>query len=170
MLFEPFAPLFELSRALDRRLAGTVPSTVPVADMVPSFVPAADVVVSDEDVKVVMDVPGLDADELTIELQGDLLTVRGERPLDLPVQDEEGQGRLWQRLERGFGKFERVLRLPEGLDADKINASIENGVLTLHIPKTEARKPRRIEIMTGGRQSTIEGTASEQRELAGSAA
>jgi HSP20 family molecular chaperone IbpA len=61
LLFEPFAPLFELSR----QVAG---------DGVRSFVPAADVVVTDDDVTVVMDVPGLKADDVTIELREDVLT------------------------------------------------------------------------------------------------
>ena len=73
----------------------------------------------------------------------------------------------------GFGKFERVLRVPGGLDPDAITASMANGVLTLHIPVPEARKPRRIEIATGGAQSALElGTtdsADEAREPAGAA-
>jgi HSP20 family protein len=152
LLFEPFAPLFELSR----QLAG---------DGVRSFVPAADVVVTDDDVTVVMDVPGLKTDDITIELREDVLTVKGERALPFADQEDDDQ-RVWQRLERGFGQFERVLRLPAGLDPDAITASMSDGVLTLHIPKPEARKPRKIQIAPG-RQADIEGTATEQRELAG---
>jgi HSP20 family protein len=164
MLFEPFAPLFELSRAVDRRLANGF--------AVPAFVPAADVVVTDDDVTVLMDVPGLTVDDLTIELQDDLLTVRGERALPAWAQGENGQSRAaWQRVERGLGTFERVLRVPRGLDPEQIAASMADGVLTLRIPKPEARKPRRIEIAVGaGGQATIEGSASEQRELAGATA
>jgi HSP20 family protein len=155
LLFEPFAPLFELSR----QLAG---------DGVRSFVPAADVVVTDDDVTVVMDVPGLKTDDITIELREDVLTVKGERALPFADQEDDDQ-RVWQRLERGFGQFERVLRLPAGLDPDAITASMSDGVLTLHIPKPEARKPRKIQIAPG-RQADIEGTATEQRELAGATA
>jgi HSP20 family protein len=155
LLFEPFAPLFELSR----QLAG---------DGVRSFVPAADVVVTDDDVTVVMDVPGLKTDDITIELREDVLTVKGERALPFADKEDDDQ-RVWQRLERGFGQFERVLRLPAGLDPDAITASMSDGVLTLHIPKPEARKPRKIQIAPG-RQADIEGTATEQRELAGATA
>lgn len=158
LFFEPFAPLFELSR----HVAG---------DAVRSFVPAADVVVTDDDVTVVMDAPGLKAEDLTIELRDDVLTVRGERPVPYHAETDNGNGRqVWQRLERGFGTFERVLRLPTGLDPDAIKASLNDGVLTLQIPKPEARKPRRIEIASGQQSSTIEGTAAAQRELAGAAA
>lgn len=158
-LFEPFAPLFELSRELDRRVASGAAA--------PSFAPPADLVVTDDEVTVVMDVPGVKTDDLTIELQDDVLTVRGERPLPAHVEDEQSEHQVRQRLERGFGKFERVLRVPQGLDPDKITASMANGVLTLHIPKPESRKPRRIEIKSGGQPQTIEGSASDQRELAG---
>lgn len=151
---EPFAPLFELTRQM-------------AIDGTRSFAPAADVVVTDDDVTVVMDVPGLTADDVTIELREDTLTVRGERPL--PYETDE-HGKVWRRVERGFGKFERVLNLPQGLDPDAITASLENGVLTLHIPKPQERKPRRIEIATGAKTETIEATATDQRELAGATA
>ena len=72
-LFEPFAPLVELSRDMNRALAGN-------GAVVRSFVPAADVIVTQDEVTVTMDVPGLKVDDLSIELQGDTLTVRGERP------------------------------------------------------------------------------------------
>lgn len=156
LFLEPFAPLFELSR----QFAG---------DGGRSFVPAADVVVTDDDVTVVMDVPGLKADDVTIELREDVLTVKGERAFPYATQTD-GDQRVWQRLERGFGTFERVLRLPAGLDPDAITASMSDGVLTVHIPKPEARKPRRIEIATGQEAETIQGTATDQRKLAESTA
>jgi HSP20 family protein len=155
LYLEPFAPLFELTR----QMAGTETR---------SFVPAADVVVTDEDVTVLMDLPGLTADDVSIELREDMLTVRGERPLPSASETEDEQGRqVWQRVERDFGKFERVLRLPTGLDPDAITASMSDGVLTLHIAKPQERKPRRIEIASGQKMETIEGTATDQRELAG---
>ena len=155
LFLEPFAPLFELSRQL-------------AFDATRPFAPAADVVVTDDDVTVVMDVPGLTADDVTIELREDALTISGERPL--PYQTDDRDGKVWHRIERGFGKFERVLNLPKGLDPDAITASLDNGVLTLHIPKPQERKPRRIEIATGAKTETIEATATDQRELAGATA
>lgn len=158
MFHEPFAPLFELSR----QVAG---------NGMRSFVPAADVVVTDDDVSVLMDMPGLAPDDVTIELREDVLTVRGERPAPHQSGTEDEHGRhVWQRLERGFGKFERVLHLPTGLDPEAITASMTDGVLTLHIPKPQERKPRRIEIATGQRSETIEGTTTDQRELSESTA
>jgi HSP20 family protein len=138
MLTEPFAPLFQLSRDIDR-LFGRNGSLA-------GYIPAADVVVTNEDVTVTMDVPGLKVDDLEIELENDVLTVRGER---IHPYVGNGHGRAWQRIERGFGKFERSLQVPRGLDADAIEASLDAGVLTLRIPKPENLKPRRVEITAG---------------------
>jgi len=171
MLFEPFAPLFGVSREADRHVA-------PSGTALRSFVPAADVVATEDDTTVVMDLPGLTAEDLEIELVDDVLTVRGERVL--PYAADE-QGRAWQRLERGFGTFERVLRVPKGLEEDSIQASMADGVLTLHIAKPEARKPRRIAINAGAEQPALEQeqpageveqeeSAREERETAGAAA
>jgi HSP20 family protein len=108
LLFEPMNPLFELSRELDRLLA-------PSGTAQRSFVPAADTVVTDDEVTVTIDLPGLTTDQVSVELDGETLTVRGERPFPY---ETAGERRVWQRLERGFGKFERVLRVPQGAQAD----------------------------------------------------
>lgn len=123
----------------------------------PAFMPPADVIVSPEEVTVHMDVPGVRSDNLEIELENDLLTVRGERRYPYGEDDE----RTWRRIERSFGSFERDLRVPRGLNTDAIEASLADGVLTLRIPKPEPVKPRRVEIKSG--------QANGQRELEGAA-
>ncbi len=153
MLMERFAPLFELQRDFNRLLA---PGST-------AFIPAADVLAVEEEVLVHMDVPGLSAENLEIELENDVLTVRGERvfPYDGETGDADG-GYAWQLIERSFGKFERVVRVPTGLDPDAIAATVADGVLTLRIPKPETLKPRRIQIGAGA--------ASDERELEGTTA
>ncbi|HEV2769438.1 MAG TPA: HSP20 family small heat-shock protein, partial [Solirubrobacteraceae bacterium] len=146
LFFEPFAPLLGFSREADRHLASGQAA-------LRSFAPAADVLATEDLVTVTMDIPGLKAEDLEIELADDVLTVRGERVFSYTDQAEAG---VWQRLERGYGKFERVLRVPKGLEGDAIQASMADGVLTLHIPMPQARKPRRIAISTGGEQPVIE--------------
>jgi HSP20 family protein len=123
-LAEPFSSLYQLSRDVDRLLGRN--------GGLGGFVPAADVIVGDEEVTVTMDLPGLRADELEIELENDVLTVRGER--NYPYGAET---RGWERIERGFGRFERSLQVPRGLDPDAIEASLDGGVLALRIPKHE---------------------------------
>jgi HSP20 family protein len=116
-----------------------------------AFVPPADLIVSNEAVTVTMDVPGLNADSLEIELTGDILTVRGERQYP-QVNRESTQ---WYRMERGYGKFQRILQVPRGLDADAVTASIADGVLTIHVPLPDARKPHRIQITNGYQHPAI---------------
>lgn len=137
-----------------------------------SFLPPADVSVTEEQVTVVMDVPGLKASELDIELLGDQLTVRGERAF--PGSGDDADRRRWQHFERGFGRFERVLQVPQGLDPDAIVASLTDGVLTLVIPMPESRKPHRIAILGSEEKHGIEAPAEPKpegdRELAGATA
>ena len=149
MLMERFGPLFELQREFNRALSGA------------AYVPAADVLVSDDEVVVHMDVPGLSAENVEIELENDVLTVRGERAYPYATEGNGAEGYAWQLIERGYGKFERVLRVPAGLDPDAIEASLVDGVLTLRIPKPETLKPRRIQ---------IGGKANRDRELEGATA
>lgn len=135
-LVEPIAAT--LLRDLNRYLVGSTAAA--------GFFPAADVLVTKEDVTVHMDVPGVPRDNLDIELENDVLTISGERPN--PYDTEEGD-RAWRRIERGFGRFERDVRVPKGLEPDSIDASLADGVLTLRMRKPEPRKPRRIEIGAG---------------------
>jgi HSP20 family protein len=162
-LFDQFDALFDVTR---ERL-GAVGNAR-------AFVPPADLVVTADEVLVMMDVPGLTAESLEIELTGDVLTVRGERAY--PHLDGD-RDRKWYRLERGYGRFQRMLQMPKGLDPDRVTASISDGVLTLHIPQPEARRPRRIEISTGASAADLDGGKIEMeqhtnghRELAGAAA
>jgi HSP20 family protein len=110
-----------------------------------AFIPPADLLIDDDGVTVYMDVPGLRSEHLEIELENDMLTVRGDRPF--PYPHENGGGPV-RSIERGFGRFERSIRVPRGLDPDAIDASLSDGVLTLRIPKPETMRPRRIEIKT----------------------
>jgi len=95
--------------------------------------------------------------------------VRGERPSPYETAGE-ARRRVWQRLERGFGKFEPVLRVPDGLKPETVTATMADGVLSVRVPIPEARRPKRIEIVTGGarpvlEQSTNDETVKPQREL-----
>ena len=137
-MVEPFAPwLREFNQIMQNQAGGAT-----------AFIPPADLLVDDDGVTVYMDVPGLRAENLDIELENDVLTIRGERPF--PYAREDGKGPV-RRIERGFGRFERTLRVPPGLDPATVQASVADGVLTLRIPKPETQRPRRIEIHAGER-------------------
>ncbi|KAK4416735.1 class I heat shock protein [Sesamum alatum] len=83
------------------------------------------------------DVPGLKKEEVKVEVEeGNVLQISGER-----TREKEEKNDTWHRLERSSGKFLRRFRLPENAKMDQIKASMENGVLTVTVPKEEVKKP-----------------------------
>jgi HSP20 family protein len=103
--------------------------------------PAMNVWEDGEQVFVEAELPGLDLKDLEIYVTGgNQLTLKGERK---PCGAEKG---VWHRQERTFGKFSRSLTLPFNVDADKVDARFENGVLLVKLPKHESAKPRKIQV------------------------
>lgn len=100
-----------------------------------------DVQAKDEEYIVYASVPGLKADDLEIEVLGSTVNLRGEVFAAAP--DEKAS---WLLQERAAGKFSRSLTLPAELDSTKVEASLENGVLTLRLPKAEAARPKAIKV------------------------
>jgi len=90
-----------------------------------------------------------------IEVLNGELVVRGER-----MRPELAEGSRWAFTERTFGRFERRLQLPRGVDPDAITASMDNGVLSLIVPRPEALKPRTIQIGSGTQQRELEAAAA----------
>ncbi|OMO90557.1 hypothetical protein COLO4_19064 [Corchorus olitorius] len=83
------------------------------------------------------DVPGLKKEEVKVEVEDDrVLQISGERNME-----KEDKNDTWHRVERSSGKFMRRFRLPENVKMDQIKASMENGVLTVTVPKVEMKKP-----------------------------
>jgi HSP20 family protein len=96
---------------------------------------------NDGELVVEAELPGFELDDLEILVSGtNQLSIKGERK---PPTHEGG---TWHRQERGFGAFNRMIELPEAVDAEKVSANFENGVLTITMPKREEAKPRRIEV------------------------
>jgi HSP20 family protein len=104
---------------------------------------AVDVLENDSGYVVKASVPGINVEEVEITFEDNVLTIKGE------VQDdnEEQEGNFHIR-ERWFGSFGRRLRFPTNVDADAIEATYENGILTLNVPKVEEAQPKRIEVKT----------------------
>jgi len=115
------------------------------------WMPPMDLVETDDHFVLRADLPGLAEDDVKIEFEDGTLTVSGERKAE-----HESKNEGYYRVERAFGSFSRSLTLPQGIDAEAVAASFDRGVLEVRIPKPEEKKPRRIEIGTGG-QKTIEG-------------
>jgi len=123
------------------------------------FVPSTDLAETETHYVLTADLPGVAEDDVSIELDDNVLTVSGERKLE---QEEKREG--YHRVERSFGRFRRSLRLPDGVDADAIAATFDKGVLEIRIPKPEARKPRRVEIKVGDAAPALEGGSEATSE------
>jgi len=100
-----------------------------------------DIHADDESYVITAVTPGLKAEDLKIEIQGDVITLRGEtRP------DEHDDQADYLLRELAYGEFQRAIQLPEPVDAEKAEASLTNGVLTVRLPKTEDARPKQIKV------------------------
>lgn len=107
------------------------------------WMPLVDLSETDNEVLVRAEVPGMDAKDIDITLNGRVLTIRGEKK-----SEHEEKGENFHRMERSYGAFSRSFQLPVDVDPDKVKASYEKGVLTIQLPKTEAQSVKRIEVKT----------------------
>jgi HSP20 family protein len=109
-----------------------------------AWTPPVDVFDTDDAIVLRAELPGLKTDEIDIEVDENVLTLRGERRFEEKV--EEGR---YYRLERAYGHFQRSVTLPQGVKADEISASFDNGVLSVRVPKADEVKPRKISVAAG---------------------
>lgn len=103
--------------------------------------PVVDITETEERYQVSAEVPGVKKDDLTLEVQEGVLTLRGEKKQEREDENEKGR-----RLERIYGAFSRSFSLPGDADADHIDASFKDGVLTVRIPKRAEAKPAQVAI------------------------
>jgi HSP20 family molecular chaperone IbpA len=129
-----------LTKSDGRALARSAQSTP--APHAPRVVPPCDIYESQDEVLVVADLPGVSAESLEIHLEGGELTVIGRR--DVRLDQGAVVGTEYRSCE-----FERRFTVPGGIDAERIHAELKHGVLVLHLPKSEALRPRRIEVKSG---------------------
>jgi HSP20 family protein len=109
------------------------------------WLPATDLIESETHYVLRADLPGVSEDDISIELDHDVLTISGERKAE--TREDKGG---YVRVERVSGSFRRSVRLPEGVDAEAITAGFDNGVLEVSVPKPEQPKPRKVQITVGG--------------------
>jgi HSP20 family protein len=126
------------------------------------WIPAMDLVETENDFVLKADLPGLNEDDVKIEVEDNVLTISGERKSE---REERKDG--YYRVERASGSFRRLLTLPEGVDPESVQANFERGVLEVRIPKPEERKPHKVEISVGGEEpKAIEGTGGSPDDIA----
>ncbi len=109
----------------------------------PTF-PILNVWNDDSEAVVSVELPGVDRKDVNVSVHENVLTVEGERKSEALAESD-----IQVRRERPAGRFTRSLRLPFEIEADKISARYENGLLNIHLPRREATKPRKIEITVG---------------------
>ena len=143
--WEPTREMMTLREAMDRLFddAFTRPFSLTREGGSTWSSPAIDMYQTDNDVVVKADLPGIKADEVQINVNGDVLTIKGETK-----QQDEKKDKSWHIREHRRGAFERSIRLPSGVIADRANADFDNGVLTITLPKSEEVKPRTISVKT----------------------
>lgn len=105
------------------------------------WLPKVDVSETDDHVIVRAEVPGMDKKDINITMSEGILTIQGEKK-----HEKEEEKENYRVVERRYGSFSRSLRVPRGVDADKIEASYKDGVLKVAIPKSDSEKSRKIEI------------------------
>jgi HSP20 family protein len=103
--------------------------------------PVVDIYENGDNIVIKAELPGIDKNNIAIDVKDRVLTLKGERSHDNEVKEEN-----FYRRERAFGKFERAFTLPTDVDAGKIKADFKDGVLKIDIPKPEKQKPKQITI------------------------
>lgn len=119
---------------LGRDIQDFVERVVPLEDKGHDFTPACDIVESEDEYKILLDLPGLTKKEINIALKDQVLTIKGERT------EELNEGESYRRQERTSGVFSRSFALPENVNTTETDARFRNGVLTIAMPKSEVLK------------------------------
>jgi HSP20 family protein len=112
-----------------------------------SFAPPVDVYEDEQQIVLKMEVPGIDQKDIDIQIENNVLTIRGERKLEKEEKEEN-----FQRIERRYGSFTRAFTLPTSVDPEKVSAEYVNGLLKISLAKREEAKPKQIKVAIGGKQ------------------
>ena len=119
-------------------------------DRATAWAPALDISERKDAYLVTVELPGVEADDLDITLEDGLLTIQGERHFANDSSEQQ-----FHRVERRYGAFRRSITLPAQVQAEQIEASFDNGVLQILVPKAEEAKPKRIQVIPGGQMEAI---------------
>jgi HSP20 family protein len=133
--------MMTLREAMDRLFNDAFTRPLSIQDGWSMSSPAIDMYQTDNEVVVKASIPGIKAEEVQINITGDVLTLKGEMK-----QEEERKEKAWHIREQRFGSFERSVALPTAVKTDKAEAVFENGVLTITLPKADEVKPKTINI------------------------
>lgn len=137
MTLIPYYPVRTLHRELNRLLSEWPSRNI-------AWHPSVDVQETAEAFIVTAELPGVNSDDVRIQVENNMLIISGEKKQEERVEEDR-----YFRIERAYGTFQRSFKLPSTVDADRINATYKDGVLTIHLPKAEAARPKEIPISVG---------------------
>ena len=140
--WDPFRELEDMSERLNRVF--TRPALRPSgkeALTVADWMPTVDISESDAEYLIKAELPEVKKEDVKVTVEEGVLTLQGERR-----QEKEEKGKKYHRVERSYGSFVRSFTLPESVDEANVKAEYKDGVLSLHLPKTEKVKPKAIDV------------------------
>src|SRR5881227_4008000 len=142
--WEPFREMEDFQNRLSTLFGGPLRRTnghgredITLAD----WMPLADITEDDKEYLIKAELPEMKKEDVKVTVENGVLTISGERKFE-----QEEKKRKFHRVERGYGTFVRSFTLPDDADFNKVNAQFKNGVLTVHVPKSEQAKPKQIEV------------------------
>ena len=139
--WEPAREMMTLREAMDRLFDDAFTHSLSMRDGWSASTPAVDMYQTDDEIVVRASLPGIKADEMQINITGDVLTLKGE-----VKHEEEKNDKTWHIREQRWGSFQRSVALPTNVVSDKAKAEFENGILIITLPKAQEVRPKTITV------------------------
>lgn len=137
--WDPFRELMSLREEMDRLFGRSI---LPERWFgMREWAPACDMHETDKELVVTCELPGLTTKDIDVRVEGDTLIIKGKREFSKEVKEED-----YHRVERRYGAFSRYLTLPVEIDANKVKAAFEKGILEIHLPKLAIAKPKGVKV------------------------
>lgn len=157
--WDPFGEMLRMQRDMDRIFSRLGSAEIGAESI--AWMPRVDVKRKGDDLVIRAELAGIDPDDVEVEVGDGMLTIRGERR-----QEETREGEDWIVSETAYGRFERALTIPEGVDPESIKAEYKDGILEVYVPKAlEAARPKKtkIQIAASEKPKLEEGSKSKKK-------
>ncbi|MCZ6779808.1 MAG: Hsp20/alpha crystallin family protein [Acidobacteriota bacterium] len=139
--WDPFYDLFSFQDKVNRLFSNAQTSGLAEAST-GAWTPTVDIYEEGDTLVLQAELPGVNKDDVEVQVEGNILTLRGERRQEKDIKEDQ-----YHRLERVYGSFMRSFTLPVGINRDKIRAEYRDGVLKLALPRAEEAKPKKIKVL-----------------------
>lgn len=141
--FDPFRELEEMSDRFNRLLGRGSMTRINGEEALTSidWVPEVDIIENDKEYLIKAELPEIKREDVKVSVEKGVLTIQGERK-----QEKEEKGKKFHRIERSYGSFERSFTLPDDADTNKVSAEFKDGILSVHLAKSEKAMPKPIEV------------------------